>query len=72
MDNQSQDYENLEMLKDALVQERRTLIQEWRKNARSVDAPDLGEKVQSIQASLEAVSVAMNEERSFQGIVGFV
>lgn len=72
MADQSPDYTNLEMLKDALIQERRTLVQEWARGARPIDAPALGEKIRGIQASLDTLKVVMNDERATQGIVGFI
>lgn len=72
MADQSPDYTNLEMLKDALIQERRTLVQKWARSARSVDAPNLGEKIKSIQASLDTVTIAMKDEYEAQGIAGFI
>lgn len=71
MADQSQDYTNLELLRDALIQERRMLVQEWSRNARPIDAPALGEKIRGIQASLETLKVVMNDERAKQGIVSF-
>lgn len=44
MADQSNDYTNLKILKDALIQERRALVQDWARSARLVDAPTLERK----------------------------
>lgn len=72
MADQSNDYTNLKILKDALIQEHRALVQDWARSARLVDAPELGEKIKNIQASLDAVTIAIKEEYKAQGIAGFI
>jgi len=72
MADQSEDYTNLKTLKEALILERRVLVKDWMKNTRSVDAPELGEKISSIQASLDAITLAMKDEYKAQGIAGFI
>lgn len=68
----SQYYANLELLKHALIEERRTLIQDWAEKAEPGAAPELGEMLQSIQASLEALETLMNDERREQGHMGVI
>lgn len=72
MADQSPNYTNLELLQDALIQERRTLVQEWARSARPVDAPALGEKIRDIQASLDTLKVVMNDEDTTKGTVTYI
>lgn len=58
----------LELFKDALLCERRIVIEDWARLARPVDAPEAGEKIQSIQASLKALEAIIEDQKKLQGI----
>ena len=63
------DYLNeLELLKDALLCERRIIVEDWARIARPVDAPEAGEKIQSIQASLKALEAIIEDQKKLRSI----
>ena len=58
----------LELFKDALLCERRIIVEDWARLARPVDAPEAGEKIQSIQASLKALESIIKDQKKMRGI----
>lgn len=58
----------LELLNDAFLYERRIIVEDWARIARPVDAPEAGENIQSIQASLKALEAIIEDQKKLQGI----
>ena len=68
--SQPVEYEHLEALEKALVEQRRYLVEKWSVNEASLE--DTGRAVVDLNEMLAAVRAAAKEERQARGFAGFI